>query len=253
MTIETSASRFAMNTRCIASILTSCAFGVLSVSALLQTPSFAQTTSLLSSALECRSISIPTNKSWNNFNEGDLPVSSLLVGHENLIKSFQKSQGEDGNTSTIKFKKPEKAFGLNVSTLLLSTDIVGVQQLSSIESVNIEQLKSVIEKELSITFNFADDQYSFFNPTSGIEYKISKDAASPKGYFFACGLNSQLYGEAVQKEESERAEKAKLAQQERDKVEKEKYDKEIEGYLAQNNKVFKEYINDVELAEVYVP
>lgn len=235
------------------STLATFAFGVLSVFVLSQTPSFAQATSLLSSALECRSIGIPTNKPWNTFSEGDLPVSSLLAGQENLIKSFQKSQGEDGNSSTIKFKKPEKAFGLNVSTVILSTDIFGVQQLSLIDSANIEQLKNVIEKELSIKFNFADEQYIFFNPTSGIEYKISKDAASPKGYFFACGLNSQLYEEVVQKEESERAEKAKIAQQERDKVEKEKYNKQIEGYLAQNNKVFREYINDVEMAEVYAP
>lgn len=212
-----------------------------------------QDKSLFSDSLECRTISVPTNKKWSEFNTQDLPITSILIGKYALIKSEQNSQGEDGSTTTIKFNKAEKAYGLNVSAVLLQTDIVGVQQTSLIEVPNIEFFKSTVEKELAIKFEINQGQYTFFNPVTGIEYRISKDDSSPKGYYFSCGLNAQLYGEVVDKENTVRLEKEKKAQQEKERVEKEKYDKEIDDYLTKNTRVLREYINDVAMVEVDVP
>ncbi len=208
-----------------------------------------QTDHSLTSALECKTLSLPQFRPWESFNTGDLPISDANSWNATEIVSKKTSQGDDGNTVDVRYKNPVSVYGGSVSTAFITTDIFGAQQTALIEVSNFDLFKESIEKQLSFKFSLNQDKYNYFNPTNGMEYQISKATESQSSYYFSCGLNKERYQDALANPD-----KYKSPQElEKDKAAQEEQQKKSDAFLLQNNKVFKQFIEQTEWATIYGP
>lgn len=213
----------------------------------------AQSENSITKALECRALSLPATGASQTFTDVDLPLSIAASKNPAEIKSRTENQGEDGKSTEIKFKKQLTVFGQKVVTAYLVTDINGVQQVVSLMGSSQDTLKNTIERELSIKFTQNQNALSFFNATTGVEYVLSKDESVKNGYYFSCGLNSQLYEESVKLANEAKEKAAKAAADEQARIAKEEYAKQLEAVLAQNNKAYVQFVEWTNWANVYGP
>ena len=171
-----------MNTARVSSIV-----GVLSLVFFSQV-AVAQPANLISSALECRTISTPEN--GTAFSVNNLPLHKALAQQPDAIKNTEGGQGEDGQSIAIVLSKPAAVFGIEAINASKFVDINGIYQSVLLNVQNINQFQALVEKELSIKFTNEQIGLVYFNPATGIEYSINANTDVTGGYYFSCGYNS---------------------------------------------------------------